>query len=103
VSDAASDRMSDRLEVGLGRLLSLGTQLTTVLLSVGLVTFLAAPDARLGVRLIHLGLIVLMLTPVARVVASVITYVRTGQWLFVAATGIVLALLIASFIAAFAG
>ena len=44
------------------------------------------------------GLIVLMLTPLARVVASLVAYVRLGDWLFVATTMIVFAVLVAAWL-----
>ena len=47
------------------------------------------------------GLGVLLLTPVARVVASVVGYLRARDWWFVLYTVVVLALLIGSFVAAF--
>lgn len=89
------------LEETLGGVLSLGTQATTVLLVVGLALLLWAPDARLGTLAVHVGLVVLMLTPVARVIVSIAAYVRARQWWFVLLTGIVLVLLIGSFLAAF--
>jgi uncharacterized membrane protein len=52
--------------------------------------------------LLTAGLLVLLLTPVARVAVSVVGYVGERDWWFVLYTGIVLALLIASFVAAFA-
>jgi uncharacterized membrane protein len=98
-----TESVSDRLEIMLGRVLTVGTQATTILLFVGLAGFLLLPDLGIGDRLLHVGLLVLMLTPVARVIVSVMGYVRAREWPFVAATAVVLGLLIASFIAAFAG
>lgn len=88
------------LEETLGRVLSAGTQLTTVLLVAGLALLLWAPAAWLGPLAVHLGLVVLMLTPVARVVVSMGAYIRARQWWFVLFTGMVLVLLIGSFLAA---
>ena len=52
--------------------------------------------------LLTVGLLVLLLTPVARVAVSVVGYLGERDWWFVLYTSIVLALLIASFVAAFA-
>jgi uncharacterized membrane protein len=47
------------------------------------------------------GIVVLLLTPVGRVVVSFIDFLLKRDWLFVALTGIVLCLLGSAFIAAF--
>lgn len=89
------------IERALGRVLTLGTRLSTVMLGLGLVaTFVAPGHAATGVLLAS-GLLVLLLTPVARVVVSIAGYVRERDWWFVLFTGTVLVLLIASFVAAF--
>ena len=46
--------------------------------------------------LVQLGLVVLLLTPVARVAASVVGFMLERDWLYVAITAIVLAVLLAS-------
>jgi uncharacterized membrane protein len=89
------------IERALGRVLTLGTRLSTVMLGLGLAATFVAPGHALTGVLLASGLLVLLLTPVARVVVSIVGYVRERDWWFVLYTGIVLALLIGSFVAAF--
>lgn len=95
--------MSRGLEQILGRVLTVGTRVTTIALAVGLAATFLAPAHRMTGLVLTAGLLVLLLTPVARVVVSVVGYLRDRDWPFVLYTGIVLALLIGSFLAAFAG
>lgn len=89
------------IERALGRVLTIGTRVSTVTLGLGLVAAFLAPGGALTGALLAAGLLVLLLTPVARVVVSIVGYVRERDWWFVLYTGIVLALLIVSFVAAF--
>jgi uncharacterized membrane protein len=93
--------MTHDLESTLGRVLTFGTRASTITLACGLVATFLAPGHPVTHVLLTAGLGVLLLTPVARVVASVIGYVLERDWPFVAYTGIVLVLLIGSFLAAF--
>lgn len=93
--------MSHDLETTLGRVLTVGTRLSTATLALGLAATFLAPGHRLTHVLLTAGLLVLLLTPVARVVVSVVGYLRERDWPFVIYTGIVLILLIGSFVAAF--
>ena len=95
--------MSRELEPVLGRVLTLGTRVTTIALALGLAATFLAPTHRLTGIVLTAGLLVLLLTPVARVVVSVMGYLRDRDWPFVLYTGIVLVLLIGSFLAAFSG
>lgn len=95
--------MSRDLEQVLGRVLTVGTRATTIALAAGLAATFLAPTHRMTQIVLTAGLLVLLLTPVARVVVSVVGYVRDRDWPFVLYTGIVLVLLIGSFVAAFAG
>ena len=95
--------MSHDLEQVLGRVLTVGTRATTAALAVGLAATFLAPTHRLTQLVLTAGLLVLLLTPVARVVVSVVGYLRERDWPFVLYTGIVLVLLIGSFLAAFSG
>ena len=95
--------MSRDLEPVLGRVLTLGTRVTTIALALGLAATFLAPTHRLTGIVLTAGLLVLLLTPVARVVVSVMGYLRDRDWPFVLYTGIVLVLLIGSFLAAFSG
>jgi uncharacterized membrane protein len=82
-----------RLERQLGAVLAAGVALSAGLLAVGLALWMAAGA---GGALLHVGLIVLMATPVLRVVVSLVEFVRLREWLFVAATVAVLAVLAAA-------
>ncbi len=87
-----------RLELWLGRTLGAGTALATVLLALGLLLQLAGAHAGLSDRLARTGLIVLMATPVARVVISVAEYAGQRDWPFLALTLTVLGMLMVSFL-----
>ena len=90
-------------EVALGRLLGIGVLASTLCLAAGLVMTLAAGDSRPARALLSTGLILLMATPVARVVLSSISYARRRDWLFVVLTLVVFLQLVASVIVAFRG
>jgi uncharacterized membrane protein len=104
----------------LGRVLQIGVALSASIVLCGAVIYLAkrlaiAPDYRVfrgepidlrsvsgiladarawsGRGLIQLGLLVLIATPIARVLFSVIGFARQRDWLYVAITLVVLALL----------
>lgn len=79
-----------------GHLLMGGVLVAAACLVAGLVTWMAAPPH--GRALMDAGLIVLMATPVLRVVLSIAEYARERDWLFVAAAAAVLAILIVTVI-----
>jgi uncharacterized membrane protein len=88
-------------EVVLGRVLTIGTRLSTALLVLGVVgTLTSAAGAR---ALLSAGLVVLIATPIARVAVSVIEFARSREWWFVLCTAFVLALLLGSLIVALRG
>lgn len=90
-------RMADaRLERWLGTTLGAGTIVATALLALGLMLQLAGVSAGLSDWLSRVGLIVLMATPVARVVISVAEYAGQRDWPFLALTLAVLAMLLVS-------
>jgi uncharacterized membrane protein len=91
------DAMS-RLEIQVGRLLHAGVALSAVCLGSGLAIWMAFGAVRAATVLLTGGLIVLMLTPLARVVASLVAYIRLRDWFFVATTLMVFAVLIAAWI-----
>ena len=93
--------MSEAIEKRLGRLLTIGTRISTAVLAMGLGATFAVPGSRLAQGLLTVGLAVLLLTPVTRVAVSVVGYIGERDWLFVLYTGIVFVLLIGSFVAAF--
>jgi uncharacterized membrane protein len=79
-----------RLEHKLGQLLVTGVIASAVLLAAGLIFWLSNPGAPRAQSLLNSGLIVLMATPIMRVIVSVAEYVRLRQWFFVAVTLVVL-------------
>lgn len=80
-----------RLEAHVGRLFVAGVSVSSALLAAGLVLFLFAPDAPAGSKLLNAGLLVLMATPMLRVLLSVVEYVRMGDWFFASTTLAVIA------------
>jgi uncharacterized membrane protein len=90
----------DRLERVLARWLAVGTTLSTGLLAVGLAGWMVGGPSPLSAGCMHGGLLVLMATPVVRVLASVVEYARERDWAFVATTLAVLAVLTATLVAA---
>jgi uncharacterized membrane protein len=81
----------DRLEHVIGRLLSVGVVLCSAILAIGLVlSFLQSPFANV---VIGTGLVVLIATPVARILASLIDATRRRDTLLVWATLIVLSIM----------
>jgi uncharacterized membrane protein len=89
-----------RLERWLGKVLTVGTVASASLLAAGLVMQLAGVNHGLAASLTRAGLIILMATPVARVVVSVVEYATERDWLFTALTMAVLIILIGSVIVA---
>ena len=92
---------SERLEETIGRVLRVGVTTSSVCLAIGLALYLATSLGRAAQLLLNAGLIVLMATPVGRVVISIAEYVVERDWVFVLLTSIVLLELLASVAAAF--
>lgn len=67
----------------LGRTLGIGVSLATALLAVGLVLSFTAPGPEADLVL-HAGLVVLMGTPMARVLLTFAEYARERDWFFAA-------------------
>jgi uncharacterized membrane protein len=86
----------DRLERILGYVLRIGSLASTSILAVGLALALLIPSFAPGHMIISIGLFVLLLTPVARVVASVVEYTSHRDWLFASLTFIVLVIILGS-------
>jgi uncharacterized membrane protein len=80
-----------RLEIHLGRLLVAGVTISAILLAVGLGLWLFHPNDAAAMWLLNAGLIVLMATPIMRVVVSFAEYISLGQWFFAGVTVLVLA------------
>lgn len=87
---AASDDTLERLERQLGWLLLTGVAASAVCLVLGLVPLLFAAGGAWSNRLLSAGLLILMATPMLRVVVSILEYVRIREWFFVLTTAIVL-------------
>ena len=75
--------MSTPFERALGRTLGFGVAIATALLAAGLLLSLLHP-ATLSAILLQAGLLVLMGTPIARVLLSCVEYVRQRDWFFAA-------------------
>jgi uncharacterized membrane protein len=92
-----------RLERIIGVLLRVGVSASSLCLAVGLaLSFVDAgvPASRI---LLQTGVVVLLATPVARVVVSIVEYGLQRDWVFVALTLTVLVELLASAVAAMYG
>ncbi|HKB10689.1 MAG TPA: DUF1634 domain-containing protein [Vicinamibacterales bacterium] len=99
-ADSRPGSASQRLERAIGVVLRGGVMISSLCLAVGAVWALAAGEADGAGTLLQTGILVLLLTPVARVVVSIAQYVSERDWTFAALTTIVLAELLASAIAA---
>jgi uncharacterized membrane protein len=98
-----SDTDSSSTERLLGGVLTVGTRASSVCLVAGLVLALTLTSGhRLSGLLLQTGLVVLMATPVLRVAVSVGAFAARREWGFVFLTSVVLVLLIASILLAFA-
>lgn len=91
----------NRLELAIGGVLRFGTIGSSALFAVALVMALTGGRADVAQRLAAAGLVILLATPAARVVVSVIEYIRERDWTFVALTLIVLLALAGSVAAAY--
>jgi uncharacterized membrane protein len=89
-----------RLAWLLAAVLRAGFVSSTVLLAAGVALHLVRLNPGLADWLTNAGLVVLMATPVARVLVSVADYAKQRDWLFVAMTGSVLLVLLASLLVA---
>jgi uncharacterized membrane protein len=87
---------TDRLERWLGKILTAGVLASTGLLAAGLLLQLLGLEPGAASVLTRAGLIMLMATPVARVVASVVEYALERDWLFAMLTTTVLIILLGS-------
>jgi uncharacterized membrane protein len=79
-----------QLETAVGWILRVGVTASSVCLGVGVCLSMTSSTAVAGGWLLNVGLIILMATPVGRVVISVAEYARERDWTFVVLTGIVL-------------
>jgi uncharacterized membrane protein len=80
---SATPESLSRLERHLGRVFMAGLTLSASALAAGLLLFLLAPETALTPILLNAGLVILMATPMLRVVVSVIEYVNMEDWFYV--------------------
>jgi uncharacterized membrane protein len=90
------DAAIERLEELLGRVLFVGVMTSAGCLIAGLLLLLFHVAPAAANRLLNAGLIILMATPILRVVVSLAQYVRMRDWFFVVTTAAVLLVLLAS-------
>ena len=90
-----------RLETTIGEVLRFGTITSSTMFAIGLVMTVVGYQPVVAQLLLATGLVILLATPPARVVVSVIEYVRERDWTFVLLTGIVLLALAGSVVAAY--
>jgi uncharacterized membrane protein len=95
-----SDVEIERLERWLGRILGVGALTSTALLAAGLVLQLLGALPGVATDMTHAGLIILIATPVVRVVASVVDFTLARDWLFMTLTSLVLVILLGSLMVA---
>ena len=91
----------ERLETTIGEVLRFGTITSSTMFAVGLLITVAGYQPMVAQLLLGTGLIILLATPPARVVVSVIEYIRERDWTFVVLTAIVLLALAGSVVAAY--
>ena len=89
-----------RLEILIGRVLRLGVVTSTVCLAIGLGFALVQPQS--SQVLLNVGILLLIATPAARVVLSIVEYAIAKDRLFLVLTSIVLLELVAGAVAALA-
>lgn len=84
------------LELRLGRLLFAGVMSSALCLAAGLALWVAGGHSAAANAILTAGLVILMMTPIARVVTSLVVYVRMRDWFFVATTILVFVVLLAA-------
>ena len=99
VHESADDRR-DRMEATIGRVLRLGVTASSICLTIGLALTLSGASGSAPHLLLTVGLVILMATPVGRVVISVVEFTIERDWFFVVMTSIVLLELLGSLWAA---
>jgi uncharacterized membrane protein len=80
----------ERLETTIGEVLRFGTITSSTMFAVGLLITVLGYQPMVAQLLLGTGLIILLATPPARVIVSVIEYIRERDWTFVVLTLIVL-------------
>jgi uncharacterized membrane protein len=90
--------IDSQLEILIGRVLRTGVATSTVCLAAGLLVALVWPGSSLW--LLHVGILLLIATPAARVAMSIVEYALARDRLFLILTSIVLLELIVGAVAA---
>ena len=88
-----------RLETIIGTVLRVGINTSTACLACGIVLYFVS-GGPLAAMLLQAGIVILLATPIARVVVSVVQYLNERDWTFTALTFVVLLELLASVVAA---
>jgi predicted metal-binding membrane protein len=83
-----------RLEVTLGRLLQGGVLSAAACLAAGLAMWSSGSLRGVATVLLTAGLMILMATPILRVVVSLVEYARMRDWFFVSTTLFVFGVLV---------
>jgi len=96
-ADQGGDRGMEQL---IGQVLRIGVAISSVCLAVGLALSLFGATGNLANLLLQIGIVVLLATPVARVVVSIFEYAQQRDWRFTILTAIVLVELLVSAVAA---
>jgi uncharacterized membrane protein len=91
---------SQRLEHAVGVVLRAGVTASSVCLAVGVLWSLVTGESGAARLLLQTGIVVLLMTPVARVIVSIAQYISDRDWPFATLTIIVLIELLASAVAA---
>jgi hypothetical protein len=91
---AGNEEVLGRLELQLGRLLFAGVMSAAICLAVGLFLAVAGAYPSVANAILTTGLVILMITPIGRVVASLVVYARMRDWFFVATTIMVFVVLL---------
>lgn len=81
------------LEITLGRLLQAGVLASAIALAAGLTLWMLRGNSPLSSGTLTAGLLILMATPIMRVLVSLVAYVRMRDWLFAGTTVLVFVLL----------
>jgi predicted Abi (CAAX) family protease len=88
------DDAISRLELRLGRLLHAGILTSAACLTAGLALWMSGAWPVIAGGLLAAGLLILMATPMLRVVVSLVAYARMRDWFFVGTTLMVLVVLV---------
>jgi hypothetical protein len=94
-ADDATTGLAKGAERAIGRLLIVMTYVAVVLLIIGVVLASAA--------ILHLGILLVIATPITRVVGAAISYGSGGQWLMVGISAGILAIIALGTAVAIAG